>query len=205
MKTFIEFGTGRRADLQWLLLDGWKTQASGQEAVLGNRLVTYTNDWYGILVEPHPASLVELLDHMQYLGISLDRYQVFSEAITGTPREVSLHPVERDHFKQPDHAATLFNENSKQTQSLKSFSITLDRLLNICPYPVDLIRVDCEGAELEIFENFSFSPKPRHIIIEPHDWIVKGTTEGLISIFSEQGYTLQKTKDDAGVYLNFLL
>ena len=119
---------------------------------------------------------------------------------------MTLYPSERKHFKEPDHSATLFDvPHVHKEHGLSLFTFTLDTLIHFCPYPVDLIRVDCEGAELEIFENFSFSPKPRHIIIEPHDWIVKGTTEGLISIFSEQGYTLQKTKDDAGVYLNFLL
>ena len=119
---------------------------------------------------------------------------------------MTLYPSERKHFKEPDHSATLFDVPEAYTElGLSLFAVTLDTLISICPYPVDLIRVDCEGSELGIFENFSFDPKPRHVIIEPHDWIVKGTTEGLISIFLEQGYTLQKTKDDAGVYLNFLL
>lgn len=200
-KAFIEFGSGRRAELTFLLADNWKQQATGVYAPL----VDVADDWFGVFVEPYPASLMELIGRLEHICPDRERYMVVSGAITAFPGFFSLFPGEYTNIHKPDHAASLIDLTGHHPPYFNLFSFSLDMLIKKIPYPVELLRADCEGFELGIFNQFSFQPKPKLIIVEPHPRFDPDIEEKLTQIFVGEGYALNKTADKAGEYLNYLI
>lgn len=80
-----------------------------------------------------------------------------------------------------------------KTPGLKYISITLDRLISESSYPVEHFEIDCEGMEVDIFENYSWICKPDYISVAPHGSHV---VDHLISLICGQGYNLLDSSHD---------
>ena len=178
MKAFIEFGGHCQPNLMNLLDSGW----------------------HGIIVEPHPLSVVKLYETLVSAGdFSFDLYsgivgpdegkivtyksgsETFSQlgvaaAVGGTPSSTYADPCWADH-KGP---------------GLKLVSITLDRLVRESPYPVERFEVDCEGMEIDIFESYSWIKKPADIKVELHTNELK---DRLLSTILKEGYEIVDVDD----------
>lgn len=70
-------------------------------------------------------------------------------------------------------------------------SITMDTLISRYNIKqIDLLKVDIEGAEKELFENsFSFLSNTKNLAIELHDWLRPGTAKSFFLALT--GYTYQ--------------
>ena len=190
MKAFIEFGTGNYADLMPLLSGNWKDKVNKYAEFGGTDFKNYTDEWYGIFVEPMPHCINSMLNHLS--NLRSNRYMMIAGVVAG---ETQLRKVyagnSRTTYPNPfdvkGFGGSLINRWLHHEQYILINAITLDCLIDLSPYPVDLLRIDCEGAELEIFKSFSFNPCPRHIIIETHDRIIDNTEKYLLEIFHKHG------------------
>ena len=68
--------------------------------------------------------------------------------------------------------------------------ITIDDVLNEYNFPCDVLKMDCEGCEFEIIENYDLS-KFNEIIFEHHAYIVEKDCKPLIDILKEQNFKIQ--------------
>ena len=59
---------------------------------------------------------------------------------------------------------------------------------------VDILMMDIEGTEFEVFEKYDWKIKPRQIYIEAHELHDGDDKNELFSIILNQGYTLKWTE-----------
>lgn len=204
MKAFIEFGTGNYADLLPLLNDDWKDKVHKYSDFGGERFKDYTDTWFGIFVEPMPHCIIEMLNRLHSHGIDGYRYMFFAGIVAGETKPTKVYSgsgvrVFTNPFDVLRVGSSIINRWPHHERYIYVNAITLDDLIDISPYPVDLLRVDCEGAELEIFKSFSFDQCPRHVIVETHDRIINGIEKGLLDIFDKQGRPAEIVKPENDV------
>ena len=72
---------------------------------------------------------------------------------------------------------------------------------------IDVLKVDIEGSEKEIFENGSkeWIPKTKIIIVETHDRYRKGTSKALFKAISKYNFSLALSGENLILYNNDLL
>lgn len=170
-KAFIEFGAYIKPNLSSWLYEGW----------------------HAILVEPHPLHLIKLMNYLESLeGVS---YDVYAAAVRGTTGNCVEFFSGCGTFAERDESSGCkihnrgFYWGNHPGTGIKIFPITLDMLVRESPYPVERLEIDCEGAEREIFENYSFHKKPMEIKVACHG---KGTREFLTPIFENQNYFVEQ-------------
>jgi FkbM family methyltransferase len=80
-------------------------------------------------------------------------------------------------------------------------SITMNTLMSSCQIAnIDLLKIDIEGAEKELFENdTSFLSSTRIMVIELHDWMKKGCAKSFFRALNNYDY------DYAGIHENALI
>ena len=170
VKAFVEFGSFEGTNLRDLLQDGW----------------------HGVLVEPHPLSLVKCYEFLLSLGdISFDLYSGIVSPVEG---DIVTYKSGSATFSQSGHAAEVGGTPSStwtaghwehhKGPGLKLVSVTLDRLVRECPYPVDRFEIDCEGMEVDIFESYSWNQKPEYIKVATHGFII----DRIVSLICKEGY-----------------
>lgn len=193
MKAFIEFGAHTGPNLcDWLL-----------------------DSWHGIFVEPHPANLIELFKYLEsYEGCS---YQVYSGIVLGKttigkfydmrgnihdkgggafaePTEVSRHD-EVGFLGEGFGSLEVGSEGPdwKVKGCLSILALTLDMLVQNSPYPIERLEIDCEFAEVDIFQNYSFNVRPKEIKVACHGVDTKRT---LTDIFENVGYSVEDMDEE---------
>ena len=191
---FYEIGAAGQV-LSHLLEDDWRTET--QQRVEKDELLyadpCYFSDieeWEGYFVDPNPA--------VTQGGLTNDiPGHHFNMAIAGTPR---IERVESFIVSRGDETylglCSLAN-NSLLVDEYDVYNtfyvacVTLDALFDFTQAPPDLLRVDVEGAEHEVFEAYSFKHRPRVIQIDYHT--VLGN---LISILENHDYKIVDTQFD---------
>ena len=179
MKSFIEFGASIKPNLSNLLLDGW----------------------HGILVEPHPFSLVTLVAYLDKLNdIS---YDLYAGIVTPREGEIVVYKSGSVNFSELGYKAETGGARSSTWNAghwkehkgpgLKYVSITLDRLVAEAPFPVERFEIDCEGMEVDIFESYSWIQRPGYIKVAPHGVSI---IDRLVSVICGQGYELVGSHED---------
>jgi FkbM family methyltransferase len=154
--------------------------------------------WKGIVVEPIPKMAMELRKIYQDTGV-----RVIQGAVSDFDGEVEIavardddswlsgcsHVISSNHlgFKLSTHP----DRKGDFEQTIKSKCFSLDTLLKEVP-SVDLLKVDAEGHELNIFMNYSFNLKPRVIKVEH-----KHVSDKILARKLElNGYLVWTEKDD---------
>ena len=206
--TFVEFGCGDAADLEFLLKDDWQLKCyevlQGQLGIQHlSKLRSITKEWFGIFIEPHPLHLLELLKRFQNAGIPPSKYMLISGLVTGNNEVTSLYPT-RPTFNEIDHSArtrksatTDGRRISRQKHPLHYKCVTLNEIVKLSPYPVLFIRADCEGSEVDVFSAYDFEPKPPLLLCEKHG----NRQEAIQRIFSSHGYKLDTKRDPTDIYI----
>jgi FkbM family methyltransferase len=103
-------------------------------------------------------------------------------------------------IKNPDAEKVGFRVNDCQTgratQTVEA--LTVDKLLERAKAEtIDILKLDVEGAEIEIFDTDyeSWLEKTKIIIIELHDWFRKGCSEKFYSAINRYDFC-KKTRED---------
>ena len=179
MKSFIEFGASTKPNLSNLLLNGW----------------------HGMLVEPHPLSLVKLVEYLDTLNdIS---YDLYAGIVTPRKGDIVVYKSGSENFSELGYMAEIGGAKSSTWDAghwkkhkgpgLKYVSITLDRLVAEAPFPVERFEIDCEGMEFDIFQGYSWIQKPDYIKVAYHGVSI---IDRLVSLICGQGYEqLESTHD----------
>jgi len=128
--------------------------------------------WGGIVVEPIPKMVLELRKIYQSTSV-----RVIQGAVSDFDGEVDIAVARDDgswlagcsHIVSGNHLgyklSTSPDREGDFEQTIKSKCFTLETLFKEVP-SVDLLKVDAEGHELNIFMNYSFDVKPRMIKVE---------------------------------------
>ncbi|MCE2416680.1 FkbM family methyltransferase [Candidatus Poribacteria bacterium] len=188
---FYEIGAAGYA-LRHLLEDDWhaenqKRLEKGENLYADPVYFPDIEKWNGYFIDPSPCVIK---DGLQF-GIPGHH---FNMAIAGT------HRVERIETFLPENSedlglCSLANNvlfiDTDVHKTFYTYCITLDALFDFTQAPPDLLRVDVEGAEHEVFEAYSFKHRPRVIQIDYHT--VLGN---LISILENHDYKIVDTAFD---------
>ncbi len=96
---------------------------------------------------------------------------------------------------------------SKPHEAFRVPVLSLDQVLSEIQSPVcDYLKVDCEGAEYEIFFHASDLTlrRIRHICLEYHDGVTDFSHWDLVRFFEEKGFQVSLTPNPAWHHLGFL-
>lgn len=149
-----------------------------------------------IAVEPLPANIKALRSNMDRNGIT--DYSLMQNAVlTNESGVLELH-FEADDVESVS-ASMVVKRNA--ATSIKVPTITLDSIVASHELDkIDLLKIDCEGAEYNIIFNTSkhLFDRIQRIVIETHDWAPEeeGTIPQLIAYLEEQGYKTEINHKD---------
>jgi FkbM family methyltransferase len=125
--------------------------------------------WYGLVAEPNPLSAAKLRKNYEHfsrisieeLAIGQSDGEVLQLHIAGTLSSTSQRLIA--HYGQLDWASGALGEGRVDVESL-----TLDSLLKkYSPHRFDLLVVDVEGSEKDVFSGFSLDVwRPTMIVVE---------------------------------------
>jgi FkbM family methyltransferase len=119
-----------------------------------------------VAIEPDPDNYEVCLRNLQAFG---DRARVVNAAVWSQPGKVQ---VVRGEYRDGGYWATQVRSGVAQDQTLSVNAITLSQVLDDFGRPgIDLLKVDVETAETEIFSgpDLSWLARTRHLVIELHD------------------------------------
>ena len=155
--------------------------------------------WFGVFVEPHPANLFycwEALKAEVVKGwIKPDSYLVYQAALSAAEdwfvpfyTELSFGLVDWVGHTEGSFRNNLLNEYPIQcaTFALDDMFQVLDEDGNM----PDLVKLDIEGAEIDLLECYSFSHKPSVWNVECHDHH-ENAVERVKEIFLRNGYEIE--------------
>lgn len=148
--------------------------------------------------EPNPKITPHLLKN-----ITLNRREwpgdvaAFPYAIAGGKGKLKLY-FENEKWG----GANIFNKNPEiKKEVFEVDTIGLDRVFSLCGFDrIDVLKMDCEGAELEILGNAAPETLRRisKMLVECHPPIA--TPEVITEILSEAGFKVERMKDFTSVW-----
>lgn len=150
--------------------DGFYVEVGAFDGIShSNTLGLARRGWLGVVAEPNPGSATILRrNYKQFPRISIEEVaigksdgEVLQLQIAGTLSSTSQTLIA--HYRQLDWAAGALREDSVDVAS-----VTLDSLLRkYNPQRFDLLVVDVEGSETDVFSGFSLDVwRPIMIIVE---------------------------------------
>lgn len=182
MKTFIELGACDFETLTPLLMAGWR----------------------GYFIEPVPRYMNSLRADIQQQRLN-DNAIFEQSAITSYNGEIEIvtviDPDEQwkhgiSHVKangKKNYSSDLINFNNFEKDVLTVNAMTLNSfLLKHSIEEVELLKIDVEGHELVILENYDWRIKPKYLKIE-HKFV---NDLKLINLLNEHGYFVWQEVDD---------
>lgn len=166
----------------------------------GTNLPSFLKEgWHGIFVEPHPLNIVKAYESLLSLGdVSFDFYE---SIVVPDESQIVTFKSGSPTFSELGYSAEVGGTQSSTWNAghwekhkgpgLKIAPVTLDRLVQESPYPVERFEIDCEGMELDIFKSYSWIKKPQYIKVAIHGDV----KDRLYSIILEQGYELVNNEE----------
>jgi len=134
-----------------------------------NTLGLARRGWSGILVEPHPQAAAKLrTNYAQFPNVVIEQVaigksdgDILQLSNAGTLSSTSKAITE--HYKLLTWASRALNTGSQEVESIR-----LDTLLEKHnPHRIDLLVVDVEGSEVDVFSGFDIKRwRPEMIIVE---------------------------------------
>ncbi len=149
--------------------------------------------------EPHSGNYKMLKENLKQNRIK--NVNPKNLAVADHAGEVELHTSQEDLNHSIVHAIEAIGETQKVN------SITLERILEKNKLDqVDLIKMDCEGAEFQILRSTSKNSfeKINHIFLEYHDWIPNENHRELKIYLEKMGYQVQDFPNHKMSELGFL-
>lgn len=158
------------------------------------------NGWTGYLVEAHPVTFTKLVERLKdkpdthfilasVSGIQgFGTFRGFKSDFNKTTISMSL-----DSSVQYKHKFTT-DEKYRGDLPFTVPTITLDNILEHIGY-VDKIRIDTEGEEIPILQNYSFKNKPKDLSVEFHGNEEK--KKEILKILKENDYHIIHIYKDA--------
>lgn len=134
--------------------------------------------------EPNPDQFKLLKENIKLNNINnVKSYQI----AVGTKKSYLLHL-----FSFNIHSSTVKTNKSKKTIKVKG--IRLDKFIN---GKVDLLKIDCEGAEIDILKSISDNKMGliKKIIVEYHNNIIQNEDKKIITILGKWQYKLEIKKN----------
>ena len=152
------------------------------------KLITESDEWFGIFVEPHLHEVLKLQEYFEENGVPKEKYLILQNIVSKDNSIVEYG------FTSLDEGAGRNGITVPQIHykhSVFMIPITLDRLTELSRFPIEHIRMNCEGAELQILENYSFNCKPKTFFVETHDDLYgEGTAQRIKEIMDKNGYKI---------------
>tara|TARA_Y100001951_G_C11262717_1_gene253533 strand:+ start:410 stop:970 length:561 start_codon:yes stop_codon:yes gene_type:complete len=183
-KFFIEIGTSDFDTYEGLAQQGWK----------------------GIFVEP----VKPLLDNLERFEGCI--YEC--SAITGKPMHTKVKYYDPEWAKgwvrgvgSLDQHMNTFNSNPQWAEHERVsylVSITLDDLIEKHDVKrIDMLKIDTEGTEWDILENYSWKIKPKFIKFEYEHWVNRDIDVQIhIDMLQKMGYKCTRDEHDVVAVLN---
>ena len=177
--------------LSYLLSEDWR-QAADQEKREQFRPVyadyfADISDWDGYFIDPSP----EVIN----AGLMANRGgHYFNMAIAATHRieGVETFVLDEYHAKRLGLCSLANNTLFGDLPVHKTFytsCVTLEALITFTGKVPDLLSIDIEGAEREVFENYSFRYRPRVLLVDHHD-----DFDYLVDILERHHYRILNSK-----------
>lgn len=123
---------------------------------------------FGYFVECDPYSIPTIFQTLESSNISEDKYAVICMAIAGHNENVTIFERRRSFGNLKNYNELEVNKERTLLQSIYVSCISLDNLIDLFEMKPDLIRINVEGAEVEIIANYSFFHKPQFFEIDTH-------------------------------------
>lgn len=166
------------------------------------KLITESNVWFGIFVEPHAHSILTLQKYFEKNRISKNRYLILQNIVSNDDSVVEYG------FTSVDKSCgvnSMMPSKEPFQYTVSMIPITLDQIVGVSKFPVEHIRINCEGAELQILEAYSFNCKPKTFFVETHDILFeKDMASRIETIMIQNGYEIsEKSRWDYGFFLTF--
>ncbi len=150
--------------------------------------------------EPFPDSFHLFEENLALNAVKNCR--VFREAVAGTPGTMQLHQVSGEAVQVRTLSESQQAGTDQQVRSLTLEQIWTELGLQSCEY----MKVDCEGAEYQIF--FNTSPailgKIKHICLEYHDGVTPFSHADLARFFQEHGFQVKLRSNPVHQHLGFM-
>lgn len=201
MKTGIFYEIGAYGTTGKYLTDEDWVQSSRQresedkELCVPLKFAKEYENWKVFAVEALPKNMASMLQNEDLIkreNLYLINATIGSHDKMGVVDIVDLARI-KDGIYGSEHLAYLRESNVfvEERQQLSStayytFTITLDQLFMSLNAHPDVLRIDIEGAEVEVLESYSFQPRPRIVQVDAHQINRKACTR----ILQDQGYTI---------------
>jgi FkbM family methyltransferase len=149
--------------------------------------------------EPFPESFALLLENM-HLNL-VENVKAFPEAIGAQTGSMLLHAVSAEAVQQST-VAPVAGGQAIQVHTLALDEALADLKLTRCDY----LKMDCEGAEYDVFFNAHPATlnKIDRICLEYHDGVTSHTHEDLVRFFELNGFEVDCTSNPAHSDLGLL-
>lgn len=147
-----------------------------------------------IAFEPNPYEY-KLLEH----NISTNK----AKNIISVPKAVSTEKNVQLYISSSHVKTTLFGKQSETDEKVSVPAVRLDAYIT---RKVDMLKIDCEGAEIEILETIS-DEQFKHInaiCIEYHNYLLPEEDTKLITMLTKKGYTLEQKQDFYNADLGYI-
>lgn len=200
MKTGIFYEIGAYGTVGKYLTDEDWVKSSRQREVEGKELcvpLKYANEyanWEVFAVEALPKNMANMLQNQDLTNrnnlylinatIGAQNKMGFVDIVDFAKIKEGIYGSEHLAYLRESNIFT--EERKRDSISYYTFTITLDQLfMSLNAHPT-VLRIDIEGAEVEVLESYSFQPKPRIVQVDSHQLNRKACSR----ILQNQGYTI---------------
>lgn len=149
--------------------------------------------------EPHAGNYELLKKNLKYNRVK--NVHTKNLAVSDQIGEIDLFISQEDL----NHSTVRAIEPTDDVQKVQS--ITLEKIMSRHDFKqVDLLKIDCEGAEFSIIENSTQEvfDKISNIFLEYHDWVPNGDHKRLKRFLEAKGYKVEDYPNSKMPELGFL-
>jgi FkbM family methyltransferase len=169
---------------------------AGHPSYLSNTYFFEKNDWTGICIDAHP---------MQYEFLKRKRSAVEWAAISTEEGE-----IEFSHAYLPTYSSVVRKEEFRKLiqihfcKTIRIPSLKLETILERHKIEtIDILDIDVEGTELDVWNSFDYKKhKPKIVIIEHYTFGLADNSQNIKDLFSKLPYQLVHTTCTNFIFLN---
>lgn len=177
---FIEIGASHYGFLTKLLYPDWKERYPHHK--LPRSIFEMDGEWEGWFVEPVAGCLSRLIEQ----NIDLPNAHFISGLLAGSTEFKEVPVYLHKGQNAPEMAGMYYSETKRLRYQFMIQSFTLDDLLDSLQIHPDLIHIDIEGFEREVFENYRWTCAPKYWMIDAHN--DRENIKFFINLFQSRDY-----------------